>query len=207
MIFTFKTHSKHLFEDFYAQQEKDGHGKARPSGFDTDNMDHGMKHGKVQWSRLKATSILLLSATLIALCADLITENINDLLDNSGVSYNFIGVTMIAMVPELPEIVNGIQFALQNNVNLGIEIGTSTSIQVCMLQVPVLILINIIYPFKFYAIFSDVHMWSVFFSLIVINYTFQDGKSDYLQGSVLVFIYLLLLCVYFFTPTPANVKC
>ena len=34
----------------------------------------------------------------------------------------FIGVTMIAMIPELPEIVNGIQFALQNNVNLGYDI-------------------------------------------------------------------------------------
>ena len=28
-------------------------------------------------------------------------------------------VTMIAMIPELPEIINGVQFSLQNNVNLG----------------------------------------------------------------------------------------
>ena len=31
----------------------------------------------------------------------------------------FIGVTMLSLVAELPEVVNGIQFALQNNVNLG----------------------------------------------------------------------------------------
>lgn len=30
----------------------------------------------------------------------------------------FIGVTLLAMVPEIPEIVNGIQFALQNNISL-----------------------------------------------------------------------------------------
>lgn len=30
----------------------------------------------------------------------------------------FIGVTLLAMVPELPEIVNGVQFALQNNISL-----------------------------------------------------------------------------------------
>lgn len=30
----------------------------------------------------------------------------------------FIGVTVLAMVPELPEIVNGIQFALENNLSL-----------------------------------------------------------------------------------------
>lgn len=33
----------------------------------------------------------------------------------------FIGVTVLAMVPELPEIVNGIQFALQNNISLRLE--------------------------------------------------------------------------------------
>lgn len=34
----------------------------------------------------------------------------------------FIGVTVLAMVPELPEIVNGIQFALQNNISLRSEL-------------------------------------------------------------------------------------
>lgn len=33
----------------------------------------------------------------------------------------FIGVTVLAMVPELPEIVNGILFALQNNISLRFE--------------------------------------------------------------------------------------
>lgn len=37
------------------------------------------------------------------------------------VSQYFIGVTVLAMVPELPEIVNGIQFALQNNISLRLE--------------------------------------------------------------------------------------
>lgn len=30
----------------------------------------------------------------------------------------FIGVTMIALVPDIPEIVTGIQFSLQNNISL-----------------------------------------------------------------------------------------
>ncbi|WAQ98183.1 VNX1-like protein [Mya arenaria] len=89
----------------------------------------------------------------------------------------FIGVTMIAMIPELPEIVNGIQFALQNN------------------------------PFNFVLVFNDVHLWAVIFSVIVINYIFQDGKTDYFQGVVLCAIYIILLCMYYFTPTPEAAKC
>lgn len=31
----------------------------------------------------------------------------------------FVGILVIAMVTELPEIINGVQFSLENNVNLG----------------------------------------------------------------------------------------
>lgn len=194
VIFTLKTHSSYVYDEFYEQLKDDCHGQ-----------EH---HGAPQWSRMKSVVILLSSAVLIAFCADLITNNIEALLKASGVSEYFIGVTMIAMIPELPEIVNGVQFALNNNVNLGIEIGTNTSIQVCLIQVPLLILINLIYPpFNFLLVFNDVHLFAVIFSVIVINYVFQDGKSDYFQGSALVAIYLILLCMYFFVPTPDSAKC
>lgn len=177
VVFTLKTHSSYLYDEFYEQLKDDCNGQ-----------EH---HGAPQWSRIKSVLILLGSAILIAVCADLVTNNIEAFLKASGVSEYFIGVTMIAMIPELPEIINGVQFALQNNVNLGIEIGTNTAIQVCLIQVPVLILINLIYPdFNFLLVFNDVHLFAVIFSVIVINYVFQDGKSDYFQG--ILFIYILL---------------
>ncbi|XP_045205295.2 uncharacterized protein LOC123557719 [Mercenaria mercenaria] len=192
VLFTLRTHTSYVYDEFYEQVAEDG------------GTGH---HGAPQWSRIKSCFILLCCATLIALCADLIAENIQELLESSGVSEYFIGVTMIAMIPELPEIINGIQFSLQNNVNLGIEIGTNTAIQVCLIQVPALILINLIYPLNFILVFNDVHLWAVIFSVIVINYIFQDGKSDYFQGSALVAIYVILLCMYFFVPTPESAKC
>ncbi len=34
----------------------------------------------------------------------------------------------------------------------------------------------------FVLIFSDLHLWASIFSVILVNYIFMDGKSDYLQG-------------------------
>jgi len=31
-------------------------------------------------------------------------------------------------------------------------------------------------------VFNEIHLWAVIFSVIVINYIFQDGKTDYFQG-------------------------
>ncbi|KAK2169717.1 hypothetical protein LSH36_7g02022 [Paralvinella palmiformis] len=101
-------------------------------------------HGKAQWNRVKSALILLVSVVLMSLCADVVTYNIEPLL-GGGISVNFIGVTLLALVPDIPEIVIGIQFALQNNISLSIEVGSCIAVQVCMLQIPVIVFVDLIY--------------------------------------------------------------
>ncbi|KAJ7329323.1 hypothetical protein JRQ81_015497 [Phrynocephalus forsythii] len=158
----------------------------------------------VHWSRWRAMIILLVATLCMSACADLATEHINPILSNSPVSQYFIGVTVLAMVPELPEIVNGIQFALQNNLSLSIEIGNSIAVQVCMLQIPIVVLFTVFYPTGFILVFSDLHVYASIFSVVLMNYIFMDGKCDYFQGTVLVMVYFILLAVYYFAPSPAG---
>ncbi|KAG7248427.1 hypothetical protein CRUP_000046, partial [Coryphaenoides rupestris] len=122
-----------------------------------------------------------MATMLMSACADLATQHIQPLLNQPNISQYFIGVTVIAMVPEIPEIVNGIQFALQNNISLSLEVGSCIAVQVCMLQIPLLVLFNAICDVGFVLIFSDLHLWASIFSVIVVNYILMDGKSDYFQ--------------------------
>ncbi|XP_066505092.1 uncharacterized protein cax2 [Hoplias malabaricus] len=158
----------------------------------------------VHWSRWRALLILIVATVLMSVCADLTTEHIQPILNHPGISQYFIGVTVLAMVPEIPEIVNGIQFALQNNISLSLEVGSCIAVQVCMIQIPILILFNAFYNVGFVLIFSDLHLWASIFSIILVNYIFMDGKSDYFQGTALVVVYFILLALYFFAPSPAG---
>ncbi|XP_028426329.1 cation/H+ exchanger protein 1 isoform X2 [Perca flavescens] len=161
-------------------------------------------HHVVHWSRWRALGVLIVSTILMACCADLSTENIEPILTHSRISQYFIGVTVLAMVPELPEIVNGIQFALQNNISLSLEVGSCIAVQVCMIQIPLLVLFNAFYDVGFVLVFSDIHLWASIFSVILVNYIFMDGKCDYFQGTALVVVYLILLALYFFAPSPRS---
>uniref|UniRef100_A0A8D0AU58 Cation/H+ exchanger protein 1 n=1 Tax=Sander lucioperca TaxID=283035 RepID=A0A8D0AU58_SANLU len=185
LIFTLKTHS-HIYDIHIS----DGQGG----------------HHVVHWSRWRALGVLIVSTILMACCADLSTENIEPILTHSRVSQYFIGVTVLAMVPELPEIVNGIQFALQNNISLSLEVGSCIAVQVCMIQIPLLVLFNAFYvsDVGFVLVFSDIHLWASIFSVILVNYIFMDGKCDYFQGTALVVVYLILLALYFFAPSPRS---
>ncbi|XP_011605474.2 low affinity vacuolar monovalent cation/H(+) antiporter-like [Takifugu rubripes] len=186
LIFTLKTHS-HIY-DIHV-------GEGRVTG------NHG---AVVHWSRWRSLLILVLATVLTSACADLVTENIQPILNQPKVSQYFIGVTVLAMVPEIPEIVNGIQFALYNNISLSLEVGICIAVQVCMIQIPLLVLFNTFYDVGFVLLFSDLHLWASIFSVILTNYIFMDGKSDYFQGTALVVVYFVLLALYYFAPSPAG---
>uniref|UniRef100_A0A3Q0RAT8 Cation/H+ exchanger protein 2 n=1 Tax=Amphilophus citrinellus TaxID=61819 RepID=A0A3Q0RAT8_AMPCI len=185
LLFTLKTHS-HIYNIHVGEEEVSSH------------------HGTVvHWSRWRSLVILILATVLTSACADLATEHIQPILNQPNISQYFIGVTVLAMVPEIPEIVNGIQFALQNNIK-DLEVGSCIAVQVCMLQIPILVLFNAFYDVGFVLIFSDQHLWASIFSVILVNYIFMDGKSDYFQGTALVVIYLILLALYYFAPSPGG---
>ncbi|KAI4825757.1 hypothetical protein KUCAC02_021427 [Chaenocephalus aceratus] len=186
LIFTLKTHS-HIYDIHVGGGQENG--------------PHG---AVVHWSRWRSLVILIMATVLTSACADLATEHIQPILNQPNVSQYFIGVTVLAMVPEIPEIVNGIQFALQNNISLSLEVGSCIAVQVCMLQIPILVLFNACYDVGFVLLFSDMHLWASMFSVILVNYIFMDGKSDYFQGTALVVVYLILLAMYFFAPSPTG---
>ncbi|KAM8891372.1 uncharacterized protein cax2 [Spinachia spinachia] len=184
LIFTLKTHS-HIYDI----QVGEGQVTGQPGAV-------------VHWSRWRSLLILIMATVLTSACADLATEHIQPILNQPNISQYFIGVTVLAMIPEIPEIVNGIQFALQNNISLSLEVGSCIAVQVCMLQIPILVIFNACYDVGFVLLFSDIHLWASIFSVILVNYIFMDGKSDYFQGTALVVVYLILLALYFFAPSP-----
>ncbi|KAL6116797.1 uncharacterized protein ACO6RY_14741 [Pungitius sinensis] len=229
LIFTLKTHS-HIYDIHISdgpgghahggQYAHEGAASEQPTGEVTTGCRHGANacintamastghvaagYHVVHWSRLRALGVLIAATILMACCADLCTQNIEPILAHSYISQYFISVTVLAMVPELPEIVNGIQFALQNNISLSLEVGSCIAVQVCMIQIPLLVLFNAFYDVGFVLVFSDIHLWASIFSVILVNYIFMDGKCDYFQGTALVVVYLILLALYFFAPSPPS---
>ncbi|XP_051889680.1 cation/H+ exchanger protein 1 isoform X2 [Pristis pectinata] len=187
LIFALKTHT-HIYDIHISDCHVPGH-------------SHSVV---IHWSRWRAVVLLVVATVCMSACAELVSEHIDPLLSSSAISPYFLGVTVLAMVPELPEIVNGIQFALQNNISLSLEVGSSIAVQVCMLQIPVLVLFSVIYPVGFNLLFSDLHLWASIFSVILMNYIFMDGKCDYFQGTALVVVYLIIMAMYYFAPSQSS---
>ena len=171
--------------------------------------ENNEKESSPHWGRLKSTFILVLMTVLMSLLADTIAENVMHVLGSVGfITPGFLGATVYAILPDVPELVTGIQFALQGIISLSIEVGNQIAVQICLLQIPVLLLAQIIYPdLGFVLLFNDLQLFSVFMSVLVINYIFSDSKTDYFQGTSLLIIYLIMLTVIFLSPDASSSSC
>ena len=130
LLFTLKTHA-HLYAKKHegAEEGTGGHG-------------HG-DEGEPEWSKLKCVIILLVSTVAYALIAESMTDSITPALDQMGISESFAGLTLIGLTPNVAEIVNSVQFAMQDNITMSLEISNVGSIQICLIQMPILIVASI----------------------------------------------------------------
>ena len=151
LLFTLKTHS----EIFEAPEGAKGEGACTVQCVGSPILTRRTAgHDAPEWSKTVCIVILVLSTLLLAMVSEELVEAIQPTLNALGLPEGFLGVSILAVVPSTvrthrtrlalthraqAEYVNAIGFALQNNVALSIEIGSSGSVQIALLQVPILV--------------------------------------------------------------------
>lgn len=172
----------------------------------------GGGHDAPNWSRTKSTVILLGATILYAIIAEVLVDTVDVVLDGTNISPKFLGITIFALVPNTTEFLNAISFAMNGNVSLSMEIGSAYALQVCLLQIPALVLYSIwigplgtnIEDYMFTLIFPRWDLFMVIFCVFVFSYIYAEGKSNYFKGSILVLSYLVVMLGFYFSGNKNN---
>lgn len=99
-------------------------------------------HDAPNWSRTKSVVILLIATFAYAIIAEILVNTVDAVLENVDIDEKFLGITLFALVPNTTEFLNAISFAMNGNIALSMEIGSAYALQVCLLQIPCLVLFS-----------------------------------------------------------------
>ena len=99
-------------------------------------------HDAPNWGRLKSAVILLGATLLYAIIAEILVNTVDVVLESVAIDQKFLGITLFALVPNTTEFLNAISFAMNGNIALSMEIGSAYALQVCLLQIPALVLFS-----------------------------------------------------------------
>ncbi|KAI1933059.1 hypothetical protein LOZ66_006587 [Ophidiomyces ophidiicola] len=172
---------------------------AQPGGHDAPN-----------WSKLKSTVILLGATILYAIIAEILVNTVDVVLESVDIDEKFLGITLFALVPNTTEFLNAISFAMNGNIALSMEIGSAYALQVCLLQIPAVVLFSAIHSqlyvdpadllsHSFNLIFPQWDMITTILCVFLLSYVYGEGKSNYFKGSILLLTYLFVVMGFFLT--------
>ncbi|KAL6718313.1 hypothetical protein ACLMJK_004402 [Lecanora helva] len=177
----------------------------------------GGGHDAPNWGRVKSAVILLGATLLYAIIAEILVNTVDVVLSNINIDEKFLGITLFALVPNTTEFLNAISFAMNGNIALSMEIGSAYALQVCLLQIPALVLFSAVHgsylvsekeliDHTFNLIFPQWDMVTVILCVFLLSYVYGEGKSNYFKGSILVLTYLVIVVGFYLAGYSGDVE-
>ncbi|KAL9125269.1 MAG: hypothetical protein Q9217_005505 [Psora testacea] len=151
-------------------------------------------------SRTAAVILLVISTGLVAVCAEFLISSIDHLVDNTSVSEAFIGLIILPIVGNAAEHVCAVTVATKNKMDLAIGVAVGSSIQIALFVTPVIVLLGWILQKDMSLYFSLFETISLFVSAFIVNFLVLDGRSNYLEGALLIAAYVIIAVAAFFYP-------
>jgi len=152
---------------------------------------------KPAWSIRKALIILALATIGVVLASELLIGAVEPVMAGLGISEFFIGIILIPLIGNVAEHFVAVQVAARDKMDLSVEIAVSSSLQIALFVAPVLVFISLIFNNPLQLIFNELELIALIAGVIITAFVSEDGESNWLEGSVLLTIYLILALGFF----------
>lgn len=124
--------------------------------------------------------------------------NLRLTVDQYNISQEFLGIILIPLLGNVGENFAAIICALKNKINLSLEIAIGSSIQIALFVTPMLIIFSFIMGVKMTFLFTDFQIIICVIAVLMSLLVFQDGKTYWFEGAVLIAIYMVVTLAYYY---------
>lgn len=150
---------------------------------------------------LRAGATLLAATALVAWMSEILVGRVEEAARALGLTEVFVGVIVVAIIGNAAEHSTAILVALKNKMDLALNIAIGSSIQVALFVAPLLVFLSYVMPHGAMDLrFTVFEVLSVAIAVAVVNMVAQDGESNWLEGALMVAVYVVLGMAFFFLP-------
>mmetsp|Transcript_22057 Transcript_22057/g.69084 ORF Transcript_22057/g.69084 Transcript_22057/m.69084 type:complete len:430 (-) Transcript_22057:165-1454(-) len=147
-----------------------------------------------------STAILLLATFAVAYCSDFLVDSIEEVSDEFGLPKAFIGVILLPIVGNAAEHATAVTVAAKGKMDLALGVAIGSSTQIALFVVPFSVIVgwvcDVPMTLDFRVFDATVMMLSVFLAAS----TLHDGTSNWLEGAMLMALYLIVAVICWFVP-------
>jgi Ca2+:H+ antiporter len=165
----------------------------------------GENHGP-EWARVPSLAVLLVATAAVAWMSELLVSSVEPAAHALGLKRVFIGVVVVAVIGNAAEHSTAVVMAVRNKMDLAFHIAVGSGIQVALFVAPVLVFASMLLG---HGRTLDLHFTlmetiAVMLSVGVLALVSQDGETHWMEGAMLLWVYLILALAFYHLPESAH---
>jgi len=174
LFFQFKTHS-HLFDVSSEAEDKE----------------------EPKMTTKNAWILLLLATVLVGWMAEILVHSVDAAAEGWGLPTLFIGVILLPFFGNAAEHFTAVLVAGKNKMDLSLAIAIGSSVQIAVFVAPLMVAFAWVMKVDLSLEFGILETAATFMSVLVANFILNDGKTNWLEGVMLLACYTILALSFF----------
>ncbi|MBD2500022.1 calcium/proton exchanger [Anabaena azotica] len=144
--------------------------------------------------------VLLVSTLLVAVESELLVDALEVATSQLGLTALFTGVILVPIIGNAAEHATAVTVAMKDKMDLSVSVAVGSSLQIALFVAPVLVIAGWILGQPMDLDFQPFELVAVVVSVLIANSISSDGKSNWLEGTLLLAAYAVLGCAFYFHP-------
>jgi Ca2+:H+ antiporter len=159
---------------------------------------------RTAWPLRRSLVVLGVATALLAWMSEILVAAIQPAAAAFGMTGIFVGIIIVAIIGNAAEHTTAMMMAMRNRMELSMGIAIGSSIQIALFVTPLLVIASrFIGPHPMDLLFSLPEIVAVFLAVLITMQVAGDGESNWLEGVLLLALYLILALLFYYLPEPA----
>jgi len=158
------------------------------------------EHDGPLWSVPLAAGVLAAATVAVAFMSEFLVGTLEAATVALGLTEFFVGLILIPIIGNAAEHAAAVMFALRNKMDLSMTISLGSTVQVALLVAPLLVLAGLIVGQPMNLVVTPLELVAIFGAVVIANSVVRDAETNWLEGLLLLSVYLILGFAVFFYP-------
>lgn len=154
----------------------------------------------VHWSQRRALITMVLAVVGLAVMSEALVGSLEGVTQVLGLTEFFVGIIVVPIIGNVAEHLVSVQVALKNRMDLSLSIALGSSLQIALFVAPVLVFLSLLMGNPMALEFNPPELIAMIAASLIAAFVAMDGRSNWLEGAMLLAVYGILALAFFFLP-------
>ena len=160
----------------------------------------GSHHEEPEMTQRDSIILLIVATVLVSWMAEILVHSVEAAAEDFGLPHLFIGVILLPLFGNAAEHFTAVTVAGKDKMDLSFAISMGSSTQIAVFIAPLMVIIAWALGVPLTFEFGTLETVSAFLAVLIVNSIAADGKSNWLEGAMLLSSYGVLAAAFLFHP-------